>query len=190
MARESPPSPVHREGISDIPTGLGAVGIKFLSSRFSATGKPCLESVVTWSRRWWRAGVPWSRLRRSTRSWPAEPPPCPSLPSLPSLAHPARAAVGAFAFGREGSDQNPPLAVTPALAIRRPTTLPGPLATEPTSRTAHLSARANAFPCSAIPATFTEPPLRSPPSLFSGFRSPACDGDFRLAAWSVPSRPA
>jgi len=53
---------------------LGTVGVKWRASRFSATDRPCVESVVTLSRRWWQASMPFSRLIRSTRALLAEKP--------------------------------------------------------------------------------------------------------------------
>ena len=60
--------------MSDVHVWFGADGVKSQLSRFDATGRLCVESVVTLSRREWRTRMPWSRISRSTRGLEAAPP--------------------------------------------------------------------------------------------------------------------
>ena len=47
---------------------------KLQAGRVAATGKSCLESVVAWKRRLWRARMSCSRISRSTRVLPTRKP--------------------------------------------------------------------------------------------------------------------
>jgi hypothetical protein len=53
--------------MSDVQTRLGAVGVKLRSSRLSATGKPCFESVVTFWNTFFRNryGIQFPELTRA-----------------------------------------------------------------------------------------------------------------------------
>ena len=55
-------------------TRSGAGGVKSLASRFGATGKSCLLSVVTTNFLWPRARMPCSFISRCTRSLPTRTP--------------------------------------------------------------------------------------------------------------------
>ena len=149
--------------MSDVQTGFGAVGVKFLASRFSATGRirrDLVAPLVT--------GLDAAVVYPSFNPLLAR-----REASGAQLTHHARTTVDPAEFGMNGADQGQHLAVGQALAIRLAASRPRPITADADVKDiAHFGQR-KPLALNHNPDVLHRTPFAKYAVAFLRFRSPA-----------------